>query len=146
MPKRRFERGFEFWVMSAANTLERAANEIFSQHGLTFRQVQILGTLSLYDDLTQAQLADAILVERSTVVRILDRMERDGWIERVPSPTDRRANIIRETPKADSVWKTIGACGKEIRTRASQGLTAEELEVMSKHLSTICDNLCAPPV
>ena len=70
--------------MSAANVLERAANEELSKHGITLRQVQVLGALAIFGEQTQAVLADRLLVESSTLVRILDRMERDGWVERVP--------------------------------------------------------------
>ena len=144
MPRRRFDRGFEFWVMSASNMLERISNDVLSEHGLTFRQVQVLGALAMHEGLTQVQLAEAILVERSTVVRILDRMERDGWIERTPSSTDRRVNIIRETEKVDAIWKTIRKCGKEIRKRAVAGLSEAQLDAMSETLEAICENLGGP--
>ena len=131
----------DFWVLSAANRLERAANEVLGKHGITYRQVQVLGALSRFDGLSQVELSDLLLVERSTLVRILDRMERDGWVERLPAPGDRRKNIIRQTPKVEPVWKTIMACGTEIRQRATRGIPAGDLDRMMDVLSRLCDNL-----
>ena len=126
--------------MSAANVLERAANEELSKHGITYRQVQVLGALAMFGEQTQAVLADRLLVESSTLVRILDRMERDGWVERVPSPTDRRAKLVRETEKVEPVWRKIRACGDRIRKRAAEGLEDWELAAVGSVLEKVCGN------
>src|SRR5690606_1440532 len=113
-----FDKGIGFWVLSAANVLERAANEALTPHGITFRQVQVLGCLACFGELSHSELAERIQVEPSTIVRILDRMERDGWTERVPSPDARPVKRIRTTPNVAPVWKTITDCGERIRQQA----------------------------
>ena len=141
MAKREFEKGIGYWVLSAANLLERAANEELAAHGITYRQAQVLGTLACYGEISQADLAERILVEPSTVVRILDRMERDGWIERVPSPTDRRVKLLRMTANVEPVWETIQQAGKRIRERITQGLGKQQVEGLIQTMEVICGNL-----
>ena len=45
------------------------------------------------------ELADAEQVEAPTMTRLVDGMERDGYVARSPDPDDRRAVVVRATPK-----------------------------------------------
>lgn len=141
MAKREFEKGVGYWILSAANLLERAANEDLAPHGITFRQVQILGSLAHAGEISQTALADMIQVEPSTIVRILDRMERDGWIERISKPNDRRVKLIRTTDKVEPVWRTIMDCGKRIRARATRGMSERQAQQLIDSLEAVCANL-----
>lgn len=141
MTQRQFEKGVGYWVLSTANLLERAANEELAPHGITFRQVQVLGTLACVGEMSQTALADRIQVEPSTVVRIVDRMERDGWIERFPSPTDRRVKLLRMTDKVEPVWQTIQEAGVRIRQRITEGLSEQQVSQLMNSLETMCANL-----
>jgi DNA-binding MarR family transcriptional regulator len=47
--------------------------------------------------LRQAKLADALAIERPNLVTVLDELERKGWIERSPVPSDRRAYALTAT-------------------------------------------------
>lgn len=135
------EEGIGFWVLSTANLYERVANETLSQHGITYRQTQVLGTLAMHGDVIQTELAELIQVEPSTVVRLLDRMERDGWIQRISHPSDRRKKLIRATDRAIPIWETIHACGREIRKKAGYGLSGEQLEQLIGLLAHVHANL-----
>lgn len=141
MAKPDFEKGIGYWVLTAANLLERAANEELAPHGITYRQVQVLGTLACLGEISQTDLAERILVEPSTVVRILDRMERDGWIERYPSPTDRRVKLLRMTKNVEPVWETIQQAGVRIRERITRGLDEQQVAELLQTMELICGNL-----
>lgn len=141
MSKPEFEKGIGYWVLTAANLLERAANEELAPHGITYRQVQVLGTLACQGEISQTDLAERILVEPSTVVRILDRMERDGWIERVPSPTDRRVKLLRMTKNVEPVWETIQQAGQRIRERITRSLDDRQVAELLQTMELICGNL-----
>jgi DNA-binding MarR family transcriptional regulator len=47
--------------------------------------------------LTQTELAGMIGLDKTTMVVTVDDLERKGLAERVPSPTDRRARVIKVT-------------------------------------------------
>jgi MarR family transcriptional regulator for hemolysin len=48
-------------------------------------------------ELTQTELAGMIGLDKTTMVVTVDELERKGFAERVPSPTDRRARVIKVT-------------------------------------------------
>jgi DNA-binding MarR family transcriptional regulator len=54
---------------------------------------------ALQEDLTQIRLAEASMLDKTTMVVTLDELEKAGLAERCPSPEDRRARIVRVTPK-----------------------------------------------
>jgi DNA-binding MarR family transcriptional regulator len=65
-------------------------------HGQFFMLVAVLEK----DGLLPSQLAKKVEMDRATTTGLLDRLERDGWIERLPDTRDRRAHRIHLTRKA----------------------------------------------
>ena len=138
-----FEQSIGYWLITAAHAYQRAVQDEVAPHGITFRQCQVLGYLALEGPLSQTDLAERMGIEPPTLVGILDRMARDGWIDRVCCETDRRKNLIRPTAAAEPVWSHIAACGRRVRQRATLGLSDDELEVLKQLLLTVQQNLSA---
>src|SRR5438309_7039654 len=92
-----FENSIGYWIFAAAHELARALNEELAAHGITFRQWEVLALLSLKGEQSQSELAERMRIEAPTLVGVLDRMERDGWILRALDATDRRKKLIRPT-------------------------------------------------
>ncbi len=136
-----FEASIAYWVGMTARLFEQALNEELTPHGITYRQWQALGWLALEGELSQTQLAERMQVEAPTLVGILDRMERDGWITRHPDATDRRKKLVRPTPRVQPVWAKIVRVARKLRAEATQGIAPEELELVKKVLGKIQDNL-----
>lgn len=69
--------------------------------GLSTSQWQVLNLLrASRAALTQIEIAQALGIEGPSVVRLLDRLTSKGWIIRKPCPGDRRARLVKLTPKA----------------------------------------------
>jgi MarR family transcriptional regulator for hemolysin len=136
-----FENSVGFWIMTAAHEYQRAVNDELAPTGITYRQCQVLGFLALEGPLAQAELADRMHLEPATLVGILDRMERDGWIKRLACRQDRRRKLIHPQPSAKPVWNKIVACVKRVRARAMQGLKATELATLKRLLGRVRKNL-----
>jgi DNA-binding MarR family transcriptional regulator len=103
----------------------------------------VLGWLALEGELCQRDLADRLQVEPPSLVSQLDRMEADGWIERVACRRDRRKNLVRPTPGVLPVWSKIVACAKRVRERATRGFDARHLELLKTLLEAVRRNLAA---
>ncbi len=114
-----FENSVGYWLIRASQSYERALNSELAPRGITYRQTQVLGWLALQGEMAQSELADRMHIEPPTLVGILDRMERDGWIARVDCPTDRRKKIIRAQEQAEPIWAEIVACALRVRSRAT---------------------------
>ena len=74
---------------------------------LTLSQFDVIATLGDTDGMTCKQLSDETLVTKGTLTGVLDRLEGKGFIERVPSKEDRRATIIRLTPKGEKKFREV---------------------------------------
>ena len=73
--------------------LEQAGRAFFPRFGITDVQFNVLMILDDYRrrSFRQHELAEILVVNRASAGSVLERMERNGWIERTPDPGDRRA-------------------------------------------------------
>jgi MarR family transcriptional regulator for hemolysin len=136
-----FEQSIGYWLTLTTQAYHRAVMEELAPQGITYRQSMVLGWLALEGELSQTELAAKLMVEPPTLVGILDRMERDGWISRHGCPNDRRKNIIRVNPGAEPVWEKIIDCAKRARQRAVEGLSERQLESLQRLLQRVRRNL-----
>jgi DNA-binding MarR family transcriptional regulator len=77
-------------------------------------------------ELTPGQLADRLALSSGAVTALIDRLERLGWAERVPHPSDRRSLIVRKTGGADTeAMKLYGPLAQALVARAARMPAAE---------------------
>ena len=81
--------------------------------------------LHAVDELTPGQLGDRLALTSGAVTALIDRLERHGWVERVPHETDRRSVVIRRARKSGEVPQLYEAYGKRLK-EAAAGLSEEE--------------------
>ena len=88
-------------------TLQSRVEESLKTHKLTLAQFDLLAMLfGLGDNLNQQELANQLAVTKGNMVGLVNRLSRRGFVERVPSRTGRRANLIRLT---DAGWNLVTA-------------------------------------
>jgi MarR family transcriptional regulator for hemolysin len=87
-----------------------------------------------------------MMIEPPTLVGILDRMERDGWIARIGCAGDRRKKLIRALPAADTVWGTVAGISRRVRARATAGMTPAEVDQFKALLRKMQSNLGDAPL
>jgi MarR family transcriptional regulator for hemolysin len=133
-----------YWAFIVFRDFERALNVELAPHGITLRQSQVLSWLALKRELTQAELAELMRLEPPTLVRILDRMERDGWIGRHAARGDRRKKLIRPTKQVEPIWKQVRQCILRVRASAIKGISTVKLKQTLDILTTVHHNLAVP--
>lgn len=136
-----FEESVGYWLTTATQAYHHAVWDELAPHGITYRQSMVLGWLALEGELSQTELAAKMMVEPPTLVGILDRMERDGWISRHNCASDRRKKIIRATPAAEPAWGKIVDCAMRVRQRATAGLSERQLATLRRLLRRVRQNL-----
>lgn len=139
-----FEASVGYYVYMAGQAMEKAMTEELQTLGITYRQWQVLAWIAHDGALSQADLACRLKVEAPTIVGILDRMERDGWIVREPDPNDRRRKIIRATPRVQPYWERMVACARTVRARMIAGMNDDEIARVRLLIERMLDNLGAP--
>jgi DNA-binding MarR family transcriptional regulator len=95
---------------------------------LNLGQAKALVRLEKNEGVSQARLAELAEVDPMTMVRILDRMEAEGLLERRPDPADRRARCLYLTAKAKPILSEIWRLSDEIRAEIFAGVSKEERE------------------
>src|SRR4051812_46253691 len=98
-----------YLLQHTAHVLARQMSLALTEIGMTARAHCVLAH-ALQAERTQAQLAELSDLDKTTMVVTVDQLERAGLAERVPSPTDRRARIIKVTPAGEE----IVAAGQDI--------------------------------
>ena len=96
--------------------------------GLTRAQWRVLVHLGPRQGLNQAALAEILELDVVTLGRHIDRLERDGWLERRRDPADRRAWRIFLSEAARPTLERMERLAAETQTAALAGLSDEERE------------------
>ena len=89
------------------------------------------------DGIVQKALAKWLGIEGPTLVRILDRMTTDGWIERRESPTDRRAKTVHLTPQSLAIIQQINKVAAQLRGELLVDIPATDIETCMRVLQQI---------
>lgn len=104
-------------------------------------QGRILYVLWQGDGLTISQLSAQTSLANTTLTSMLDRMEQSGLIVRTPSPTDRRALLIRLTDKARALREDYDRISQRMNDLYYLGFTEEEVRQLESYLQRILNNL-----
>lgn len=129
-------------IKKAARLLEKQANILLKSSHLTHGYTYYLMVLFEKDGINQTDLQRAIGgIEQPTVVRTLDRMERDGLIVRKPNPSDRRAFLIYLTDKGKACEAQVKDAGDELNQRLHQTFSDEEEKVLQSYLQRLIENI-----
>lgn len=99
-----------------------------SQEGYQITRVQwlILRQLKRTEECTIGQLADRMEVRPSTMSQMLDRLEKERWIERVASIEDSRVRLIRLTESGRSFIRSVEGLWRDRLSPALAVLTEKE--------------------
>ena len=119
-------RNLGFLIKDVARLYVKYFERQATQHGLTLGHCKVLMMLSRNQGATQAKLAELSETDPMTLVRTLDRMEGDGWLERQPDPEDRRAHRLYLKPAAKPLIEDIQRLGDKARAEVLAGLSNEE--------------------
>lgn len=128
-------------VKLSAQLFTRLAGQILRKKKIAHAYTPFLMHLWDKDGQTQAVLHRKIGIEQPTAVRTLDRMERDRFIRRVRSETDRREIRIFLTPKAESLQQHVLDCAQNINLIALKDFSKEDIKHLNKNLRKLISNL-----
>jgi len=115
-----------FLLYRAAEASHVLANQMLAEAGLAARQAGILTMVSELEPMTQKALADALRIDRTTMVALIDDREQRRLGVRKRHPRDRRAFLICPTDAGRAAQKTAVAILDEQQRRFLAPLTQEE--------------------
>lgn len=125
------------------NSMKLGLTRLFSRSGynITPEHWAVLSILWEEDGLQQAELANRCSKDRPNTTRMLDLLEKNGYIERRKDPNDRRSYRIFLTDKGKDLQPELTSLVIRFLNRAFKGITTEEMDMFVKVNKKIANNL-----
>jgi len=128
-------------LKTSAKAWEKAADiELRERFDLIGAQWKIIVILTIKEGITQKHIADMAFVEAPTLVPVIDKMEKEGYVIRQSDPDDRRNNLIFMTKKSKDIADSIIDCILEIRNMGLDKISKKDMETAKKVLEQITIN------
>ncbi len=108
-----------------------------SGYGSAPRYLGLLCVIQANPGQPQSRLAEAVALQRSSLVPILDRLEREGVVERRTTENDRRSNTVWLTDNGEQVLKALLEEAERHEDTLSQDMSAEERDMLLRSLDKI---------
>ncbi|MEX0736886.1 MAG: MarR family transcriptional regulator [Bacteroidota bacterium] len=133
------ESALGLWVKLARayHTFARHTMADIRASGLTQPQFGALESLGHLGPMQIGELCRKQLVSGGNMTVVVDNLEKDGLVERVPHPEDRRATIVRLTVKGKKVFEDSFPKHAQYVTKIASVLTEEEQTELSRLLKKL---------
>ena len=122
-------------IIVTGDILKKEGQKVLSPFGITEAQFNVLMLLNYQSEggrLNQTELGNMLLVNRSNVTGLIDRIEKTGLVRRVSDDYDRRVNLVEITPE-----------GNRILDSAQEAYFSRIDEIMSDLSAGEWQNLCS---
>jgi DNA-binding MarR family transcriptional regulator len=126
-----------FLMTRAARGMKRVLDAKLAEHSLTSTQYIVLARLWEGDGISITELCDRLSLDNPTLTGIVDRMERDGSLERRRDGDDRRVVNVYLTEKGRNLRQIVGGFAEETDAEAWEEFTTPEKKAMIEALNLI---------
>lgn len=124
-----------------ARCFESIANIEFKEYNLAKNQYIYLVRICENPGIIQERVADMLKVDRSTASRAIEKLKIAGFIEKVSDQENKKNIRLYPTQKGQEIYSLLKSDEEYSNKVALSGLTAEELELLSKLLRRIRENI-----
>jgi MarR family transcriptional regulator for hemolysin len=139
---RRLRDGFGALVSRVARQWRRAVDRRLRPFGLSEATwLPLIYLARAAGPMRQKDLAAALTLDGSSVVRLLDALEGSRLIERGEENTDRRAKLTTITAQGWSIIEQVEIVARDVRQATLSGLSDDDLRVATRVLDIVCRNL-----
>ncbi|MFT5791603.1 MAG: DNA-binding MarR family transcriptional regulator [Saprospiraceae bacterium] len=134
-----FENSIGPWLGKTVKIIEYYLQETFKKHDLdlTKEQMIVLKRLHDKDGLSQNKLAFLTLRNKSSLTRLLSKMEKKQYINRKQNKDDKRINLVYLTGLGKEVFKKTKPVIQEMITKMEQNISDSEKQQIIKTLKKI---------
>ncbi len=114
---------------------------VFEAVGLYRGQPPMLRVLAKEQGLSHSELASRLHVTPATISKMIDRMERSGFVRRQGDPADQRVSRVYLTEQGQAVQAELGRLFGKIEQETFAGFTMEERLLLRRLLLHVRENL-----
>jgi len=130
-----------FRLARTARSMKRALESRLSEYNITASQYIVLAQLNDEDGISLSQLGERLDFDNPTITGVVDRMERDGLVERRRVADDRRVINVFLTQKGKKLLTAIEDVADEINEKAIDKLPKADSEKLVKILDSIWNKM-----
>ena len=134
-----------FLLAHTSHVLATRMAAAFAEIGITPREYCVLAH-ALGGQYTQVELAGLADLDKTTMLNTMDHLERAGYAERQPSPTDRRARIITVTDAGAGQVAAGHEIADQVHREVLAALPEDQRQVFTGALISLVEGLLAEPV
>ena len=134
---------FAYLMQDVTRHMRKHFDRRATKFGLTRAQWRALKTIRRNEGLSQTALADYLDMAPIPVGRVIDRLEKAGYVERRADPGDRRCWRLYLTAKAHAVVDEMEVIARGLRDDALDGIARDDFETLLRVLTQLKDNLIA---
>jgi len=125
----------------ASRAFGRIADVALRDLGFATGQLPVLMNLKGGKALSQAELARIAQVEQPSMAQLLNRMERDGLVQRSADPADKRSRLVALTAEANARMPQAKVRMEALSAQMLAGFSPEESAQLVQFLARINDNI-----
>ncbi|MFA1623144.1 MarR family winged helix-turn-helix transcriptional regulator [Rhizobium mongolense] len=130
-------------IAAFTRKLRATFDSLVRERNMTLPRARVFFTLNKKDGINQRELAERLELETPTLVRILDAMEAQGFLERRVAGSDRRAKEIYMTDAGRVVAGEVEDLAADVRARVVAGISESDLRTTLSVIRAMQANLLA---
>lgn len=132
-----------FLIHDVSRIRKKVVDQAVADYGITRSQFWVLVNIARYgrEGIAQTELARLMSVGKVSLGGVIDRMEANGVLERLPDPVDRRAKKVFMTPKGEDLLHELQDITEGLNRQIMKGITREQGKVLDGLLRTMKHNL-----
>lgn len=136
-----------FYLMAHADyKYHEDMDKVLHKHGVSKPVYRIMTVLREHQPASIGALAEVALTKRSTVSRIVDRMQEQGLVSTEPNAEDNRITEVTLTAEGQqTLGKLTPIVGRQF-VRATEGISDRDIAQLLKTLQKISHNLSKLPI
>ncbi len=130
-----------FHSLLTFRAFEQALKERLAGSGVSPTQFIALVQVVTFGPMPQARLARLLGIAPPSATRLIDRMERDGWVTRQEAPDDHRVKLVAPSPTAIDTLICLSRNAEQVMEKAYQGMDPAEIDQAIATLTRARENL-----
>ncbi|MEO8280819.1 MAG: MarR family transcriptional regulator [Ideonella sp.] len=109
-------------------------HQVTRAHGFSVSEWRVMASLAGGTALSIGRLAQITILKQPTVTRMLDRMSRDGHVERLPHDSDRRVTLVRITDQGQRKVQHLTELARDHERRVLEPFGLQRAEALKATL------------
>lgn len=126
--------------------LQTYSQDVRSGYGLTGPQLWAMKTLQRHGRMPAGQLADALVVNQSSISALVDRLVRRGLVRRIRGRVDRRVVEIALTPRGEALVADAPEAAQGRLLHALEGMRASQVRRIRRAVEHLVEAMEAADV